>query len=509
MKKKILIGLGIVVGIVILAGGGFMIWLNSMLPSAEERISFGNDEIIKSIDEQLKDVDIEAVKLKSDLMKHKTVAQIKEAVKNDEFTYEELVAYYLLNIKEIDQSKMGNNAVSEINPKAIAEARKYDEMAEDMPFKGIPVLAKENINTNDMPTSSGVYALKDFIPAEDAPVITELKLSGAIILGKTNLSELSNWMSQKNPSGYSAKKGQTHNPFNPLEISPLGSSAGSAVAMATDLATVSLGTETVGSIVAPASINSTVGYKPTRDNISGEKVVPITLTLDNVGVITKTVEDAVMTYNSSTPKKIDISLEKDYIKGKKIGILDQKDSEFSKKVRTKLEKMGATVIDLGEADDKGIDVKFIMENDFEKDLNAYLEENNAPIKSLKELAKYNKEDEKVRMRYGQSHIDDSLAFKDHDDEKVKAIVKLAQERLSNLVDDNGLDALVSQDNNGVLLTAVAGAPEITVPFGKNDIQPIGATFSGKLGSDDEVLKIAYSFEQNTKMRLFPEKDKFK
>ncbi len=503
-KKKIKITVFVIVGIVIVAVGGFMWWLNSMLPSAEERIAFGNAEIIQIIDKQLKGIDIEAVKSKSDLMAHKTIAEIEQAVKNKDFTYEELVAYYLINIKELDQSEMGNNAVSEINPNAIEEARKYDIMAETLPLKGIPVLAKENINTKDMPTSSGVYGLKDFVPSTDAPVIRELKSNGAIILGKANLSELSNFMSQKNPSGYSAKKGQTHNPFNPLKISPLGSSAGSAVAMATDLATVTLGTETAGSIIAPASINSTVGYKPTKDSINGEGVIPISLTLDTVGVITKTVEDALMTYNSATQKKLDVSLDKDYIKSKRIGIWKDSDEKFKKDLAEKLKDMGAEVILLDKVDTSNIDVRVILYNDYERDLNAYLEENNAPIKSLKELVEYNKQAPDVRMRYGQNHLEASLGV-EPDDEKIKNIVNSARELLNKTMDENRLDVLVYQDNGGALLTAIAGAPEITVPFGQNETQPIGATFCGKVYADAETLKIAYSFEQNTLMRELPKK----
>lgn len=504
MKKKILIALGIIVVVLALAGGGFLYWLNSMLPAKEERVSFGNREVIQAIDKQLTDVNLDAVRQKADLMKQKTVTEIQEGVKSKKFTYEELVAYYLLNIKD-DQSETGNNAVSEVNPNAISEARKYDSMKEDMPLKGIPVLAKENINTDDMPTSSGTRALKDFVPKENAPVIRELKANGAIIIGKTNLSELSNWMSQKNPSGYSAKKGQTHNPFGPLKISPLGSSSGSAVAMATDLSAVELGTETVGSIIAPASINSAVGYKPTKDSIDGDGVIPISLTLDTVGVISKTVEDAVVAYNSSTAKKLDVKLGEGYIAGKRIGILGGSDKKFDAEIEQKLLGMNAEVVNLSEVDTSEIDAKFIFQNDFERDLNAYLEENKAPIGSLKELVEYNKQDPKVRMRYGQSHLESSLDFSEHDDEKVKGIVKLAGDTLDQLMKDNNLDAIVYQDNVGALLTAVSGAPEVTVPFGLNGEQPIGATFCGRVDSDATILNIAYSFEQNTKLRQLPKK----
>ncbi len=502
MKKKIWITLGVVVGIVAIAGGGFMLWINSVLPAKEERIAFGNEEIIAVIDKQLEDVDLETVRAKSDLMMNKSIADIQAAIKRGDYTYEELTAYYLLNIKENDQAETGCNAVSEVNPNAIAEARKYDEMAEEMPLKGIPVLAKENINTADMPTSSGSYALKDFIPEEDAPVIKELKSNGAIILGKVNLSEMSNWMSHKNPYGYSAKKGQTHNPFNPLKISPLGSSAGSAAAMATDLAAVTLGTETAGSIVAPAAINSTVGYKPTRDGIDGEGVIPISLSLDTVGVISKNVADAGITYNSATTKKINLDFDEDYIVGKRIGILSE-NKDFVKKIKEKMQGMGVEVVELEKVDTSEINVKFILMNDFARDLNKYLEKYNAPVKSLEELVEYNKKDAKARMRYGQSHLEKSLAFKDIDDAKVKSMLELAETTLNDLIDEHQLDAIVFQDNEGVMLTAVAGAPQVTVPFGKNDIQPIGATFAGKLDTDAEILKIAYSFEKKTNMRLLP------
>lgn len=501
--KKILIGVGVIASILMVLGGGFLVWLNSLLPASEERISFRNDHLIKIIDDQLKGIDIEAVKSKSQLIEQKSIKEIQDLIKNQKITYEELVAYYLINIKEKDQSPNGNNAVSEVNPGAIDEARAYDSMEADLPLKGIPVLVKENINTSDMPTSSGMFALKDFIPSEDAPVIKELKENGAILLGKTNLSELSNWMSQKNPSGYSAKKGQTHNPFDPINISPLGSSAGSAVAMATDLASVTLGTETVGSIVAPAAINSTVGYKPTRDRISGEKVIPITLSLDTVGVIGKHVEDTLITSNAATKDQITVDLDRNAIVGKRIGVLGEKDSSFSIAIRSQLQKMGVEVVDLGNVDTSDIDAQFILQSEFEHDLNAYLVENNAPIKSLKELIEYNKQDPDIRMRYGQTHLESSLDFKGKDDTKVKRIIDIAQKKLIDVMDVNNLDAIVCQDNDGVILTAVAGAPQITVPFGKNDTQPIGATFSGKLGSDDELFKIAYSFEQQTNMRLFP------
>ncbi len=502
MNKIMKITIGAALGVGAIAGSGLLYYLSKMMPAKEERVSFRKREIIETIGNQLDGMDAGKIRLKSHLIEQKSIKEIINAIKNKELTYEELVAYYLLNIKMIDQSEMGYNAVSEVNPKAIEEARKYDQTKEDFPLKGIPILVKENINTNNMPTSSGTYALKDFIPQSDAEMIKELKENGVIILGKTNLSELSNFMSFKNPSGYSAKKGQTHNPFHPLKISPLGSSAGSAVAMATDLSTASIGTETSGSIIAPSAINSVVGYKPTRDSISAEGVIPITKSLDTVGVITKTVKDAFNIYNASTRKKLDILFDKEYIKRKRIGIW-KGDKQFRLKIEEQLVRREAIVVYLEKIDTSKIDALFILKNDFERDLNAYLKEYNAPIQSLEELIEYNKKDPKVRMRYGQSLLEDSLGFK-YDDEKVKGMVTLAQNILDKVMDENNLDAIVYKDNEGVLLTAVAGAPEITIPFGV-DKKPIGATFSAKREEDVNLLKIAYSFEQNTKMRVLPKK----
>lgn len=503
MKKIILRGL-LVVGCIVAVGGvGFYVWLQSMLPAKEERIAHNNAVIIASIDKQLEGINIENVKSKKGLIEQKSLDEIKEALSSNQITYEELTAYYLLNIKEYDQSENGNNAISEVNPKAIEEARKYDQEGSSLELAGIPVLVKENINTNDMPTSAGSYALKDFIPKNNAEVIDELKSNGAIILGKTNLSEMSHYMSQKNPSGYSSKKGQTTNPFNPLVLSPLGSSTGSAVAMATDLATLSLGTETAGSIVAPASVNSVVGYKPTRGNISGAGVIPITYSLDTVGVITKNVKDAYSMYNVSTDKTIEINLNKDAIKGKVVGIIKSDDKVFDEKLLKKLEEIGATA-KIIEVDSSKIDTSFILKNDFEKDLNDYLQTNDAPIKSLEELVSYNKEDKEVRMRYGQSHLEGALGVK-RDDEKVKQIINEANVLINKTLKDNAFDILVGKNNSSALLAATAGAPEISVPFGLLNNEPVAATFFAAVEEDAKVLELSYSFEQLTMLREIPNK----
>lgn len=501
MLLKVLVGIVVLIAVAV---GGFIFWLQSKQPAQEERMAFGNDQIIAKIDAQLKDVDVQKVKSKSNIIEQQSLANIQANLASHQLTHEELVAYYLIKIKEEDQSSTGNNAISEINPHAIEEARHYDTIAnENIALAGIPVVVKENINTNDMPTSSGTQALKDFIPEKNAPVVDQLKSNGAIILGKTNLSELSYYMSSKNPSGYSSKKGQTHNPFGPLKISALGSSTGSAVAMATDLATLAIGTETAGSIVAPSSVNSVVGYKPTQGFISGEGVIPITYTLDTVGPIAKNVTDVVATYNAATTQKLTVDFDKNAIKGKRIGIMDEGDN-FSKDLINKLNAMGANVVIISPNMDD-IDALFILKNDFERDLNDYLTKNNAPIHSLKELIAFNKQDSQKNMRYGQDELEAALNFKDKNDDKVQKMRQIARQIMQNLVEKDKLDAIVFRDSNGTILPAVAGAPEVSVPFGIYEGTPAGATFSMPINEDAKLLQLAYSFEQNTNLRKIPNK----
>ena len=211
----------------------------SLAPEQEERISYDKDQQVALIDSQLAGIDLEKVRAKKDLIMEKSIEDLHAAISRGDLTYEELTAFYLNRIKTYDAGEKGINAVAAINPKAIEEARALDaSSATPAGMRGIPVLVKDNVNTNTMPTSGGTYALKDFTPKDDADVVTALTNSGAIILGKSNLSELANFMDTKMPSGYSSKAGQTHNPFDPLNLSPEGSSFGSGAAAAANFSAV-------------------------------------------------------------------------------------------------------------------------------------------------------------------------------------------------------------------------------------------------------------------------------
>lgn len=191
----------------------------------EERIEYDNS-VAEDAAAQLKGLDLPAIRAKEGLILDKDMAQLQAAVQAGQLSYEELTAFYLDRIQRLDKGEGGINAVISLNPGALAEARRLDALRTPgrTPVFGMPVLLKDNINTRDMPTSGGTLALKDFRPAEDAPVVQQLTRQGAIILGKANLSELANFVDYRMPNGYSSVIGQTHNPLMPLMISPLGSS---------------------------------------------------------------------------------------------------------------------------------------------------------------------------------------------------------------------------------------------------------------------------------------------
>lgn len=264
-----------------------------------------------------------------------------------ELNYADIMAFYLDRIDTIDQAEGGLNSVASINPHAMAQARAADAaiasggMSED-PLFGLGVLVKDNINTHDVPTTAGTMALAGFYPAVDAPVVQELTRHGAIVLGKANLSEWANFMSLRMPSGYSSFAGQTFNPFGPGTISPLGSSSGSAVAVSANLAPVALGTETTGSIVAPAAINSVVGFKPTRGTISGDGVVPLASSLDTVGPIARTVRDAAALLNASLPegKKLSPEFTPDALRGATLAVAPMGDEQWDQRLVEVLEAAG-------------------------------------------------------------------------------------------------------------------------------------------------------------------------
>jgi amidase len=465
-----------------------------------------------------------------------TVSELQAGMKSGKFTSKALVEKYLERIKEIDPKL---RSVIETNPDAIKIAEQMDKERRRGKVRsmmhGIPVLIKDNIDTRDrMKTTAGSYALVDApTPKRDAFIVRQLRKSGAVIIGKTNLSEWANFRSTKSISGWSGRGGQTNNPYI-LDKNPCGSSSGSGVAISANLAAVAVGTETNGSIICPATQNGVVGIKPTLGLVSRSGIIPIAHTQDTAGPMTRTVADAAILLSVLVGEdKRDQTTaeskkgEKDYTKfldanglrGARIGVAGQfignnaKQKEIFESHLEALRSGGATLIDVTFAEDFGKlgDERLqILLYEFKTDLNKYLAERRSPYKTLADLIKFNEENKEREMPlfgqelFLQSQAKGDLSEKAYTDaiQKVKRAAR--EEGIDAVVAKDKLDAIVSPAVGRTWsIAAVAGYPYITVPAGLNDGLPVGIAFFGRAFTEPQLIKIAYAFEQKTKLRQTP------
>ncbi|TKI35482.1 amidase [Bacillus cereus] len=540
MKKWMKVILSIVGGIlVLLITGGYYFYKTviSRIPEQAERIVYDKERVLSPINNQLKGINIENIKKKEKDIINATIDEIQKKVDENQLSYEELVSVYLLRIKEHDQNGISLNAITEINPDAIEEARKLDKertINKKSNLYGMPIIVKDNIQTADvMPTSAGTVVLKDWIADEDAFIIKNLKKQGALILGKANMSEWANYLSNKIPSGYSGKKGQNLNPYGPLVFDTAGSSSGSATVVAADFAPLAIGTETIGSIVAPASYQSVVGLRPSIGLISRTGIIPLSETLDTAGPMAKTVKDVAILLNTMVGfdekdvimKKVNDKETKDYTKdllveglqGKKIGILfssDQEDDmgrkDVLEKIRKDLQNAGAILTENINLNGEVVrsDLSAILKHEFKHSINTYLtEQKNIPVKSLKDVIEFNKKDEKRNVKYGQSLIEESADSSIKNETLQKLINKArvnAKKELDKYLEEKALDALVMINNDQVILSAIAGYPELSLPAGYDSTgKPVGVTFIGKALGEKELLKLGYAYEQQSQNRKAP------
>lgn len=452
----------------------------------------------------------------------------------------DLVMLYLERISLFDSGPNGLNALLEINPDAvhIAEALDYErqEVGFRSPLHGVPVVIKDNHATADkMHTSAGSLAMKDSYAYEDAFLVKQLREAGAVILGKTNMTEWANFMTDGMPAGFSSRGGQVVNPYgSSFEVG--GSSTGSATAVAANFAMLSIGTETSGSILSPASQHSLVGVKPTVGLISRTGIIPISTSQDTAGPMTRTVKDAAIFLNTLTEiddldhatktnplTEIDFTsfLDKNGLKGKRIGIVregvfDQLSSEqvpVMEEAIKQLKKTGADVIDPVEVPSSDspwtIDV---MVHEFKVALNTYLNDytdSPAPT-SLKELIKFNQLDPEKRLKFGQIMLEraEKTSGTLTEPEYLTALsydqVQSKEMGIDAVLQEHQLDALVYPNNLGAFIPAKAGYPSVTVPGGyTSQGEPLGITFTGTAYSDPTLLKFGYAFEQATKYRVKP------
>ncbi|EUJ26452.1 amidase family protein [Listeria cornellensis] len=509
MKKGIIIGSAVTV-LILVVGVSYWLIQTSDATKSGEAILYEQNRVLDPVNEQLKTLDISRLEAKEKLVVGAEIDQIQQLIATNKLSYEELVGVYLNRIKKYDKNGPKLNAITEINPDVLEEARTLDQnpSTNKAALYGIPVLLKDNIGTQKLATSAGTVALQDWVIGKDATIVKNLKANGALILGKTNMSEWANYMDPSMPSGYSGKIGQNKNPY--LDATPSGSSSGSATAATSDFAAVTIGTETNGSIISPAIAQSAVGFKPSRDTVSGELVIPLSRHFDTPGPITRTVKDAYLTAGAlmNQPKKAELS--KDSLKGKRIGVLFDADDVVSKKIVSDLEQAGAKVIKSKELEESQQDFEGfdeILQADFKTDLNQFLKKNQAPMKDLAAIIAFNKSDKTRNMKYGQGSLEDSeedQATVAATDARANELIKKAGKTIESALTMNNLDALVTLNDDNLFLVPIAGNPELTIPAGyAKDGQPIGMTFVGRNKADESIFAMGYAYEQFSENRKSP------
>src|SRR5215471_11244638 len=485
-----------------------------------------------------------------------TIGELQDGMKSGRFTARLLVEKYSERIDEIDKGGPRVNAIIEMNPDALAIAEALDRERRANgprgPLHGIPVLIKDNIDTADrMMTTAGSLALVGSSPPKDSFVAQKLRAAGAVILGKTNLSEWANIRSSHSTSGWSGRGGLTHNPYA-LDRNPCGSSSGTGAGISANLAAIGIGTETDGSIVCPSSSNGLAGIKPTVGLVSRSGVVPISHSQDGAGPMCRTVRDAAVLLSALTgvdPEDAATSAsagksQTDYaqfcdpngLEGARVGVA-RKYFGFNEAVdalmRESLEvmkKQGATIVDpadiptLGKFDDSEMTV-FLYE--LKADLNAYLARlgPNAPVKSLRDIIEFNERNQQKEMPYfGQdlflkSQSKGPLTEKEYVDALANNHQLARKDGIDAVMDKFKLDAIVGPTGSPAWLTdlitgdhfgggssnaaAVAGYPNINVTAGFIFGLPVGISFFGRAWSEPVLIKLTYAFEQATKARQAP------
>lgn len=483
-----------------------------------------------------------------------SVAQVESDLKSGRTTVRALNDYYTARIATIDRSGPALHSVLEVNPDAASIAATLDSShAKRGPLFGVPILLKDNIDTADkMLTTAGSLALVSSKPARDAFIVRRLRASGALILGKTNLSEWANYRSKRSSSGWSGRGGQTKNPYV-LDRTPCGSSSGSGAAIAADLAVVAIGTETDGSIVCPSSVNGLVGIKPTVGLVSRSGIIPISASQDTAGPMARTVADAaaVLTviagYDPDDPATAPMrdrpapdysrSLDAESLKGVRIGVMrhmagfhEGVDAVFEKAL-VALRERGAILVDPAEistADQIKADEGTALSYEFKDGLNRYLAGRVGPgPRSLAELIAFNEAEGAREMPYfRQERFVEAQARGDLNE---PGYVQ-AHERIRRLAGPQGIDAALAKDHLDVLVAptqgpawatdlvdgdrgtgaaastvpAVAGYPHVTVPMGEVHGLPVGLSFVGTAWSEGRLISYAYAFEQATHSRRPPQ-----
>lgn len=446
-----------------------------------------------------------------------TIERLSELYEAGEVTVNEVVLEYLDRIGRLDQDEDGLNSVLEVNSEAVKIAKQLDGQRTGKPGKlfGIPILLKDNINTADhMHTSAGSLALAELKAPYDADVVKILRRKGAVILGKTNMTEFANHMTIGMPPGYSSRGGQVKSPYKE-GADPSGSSTGSAVAVTTNLCMASIGTDTSNSIVSPALKNSIVGFRPGMGTISQRGIIPISFTCDTAGPMTRTVRDTILLYSELTGADIDMKLSEDLHKIK-IGInewaLKNMDQEEVKKAETILTELKEAKAELTYLDIEPLPtdlIKTIQKYEFKFSMNKYLNSlpKDFPIRSLKDIIEFNNRNAELTLKYGQTMLteaEEKTRGNLSEDEYITVLKDREQKKrqVTELYQD--IDVCIMFMENTLL--QYTGLPILALPRGlKNDQTPYGIILTSL--TDDKLLKHSLMLEKLIGRRVVPKLDK--
>lgn len=481
-------------------------------------------------------------------------ASLAARMAGGELTSARLTQAYLDRIAALDDAGPQLNAVIELNPNALGEARALDEERKAGrvrgPLHGIPVLIKDNIDAVPMVNSAGSLALAAHRPRQDAPLVAALRGAGAVILGKTNLSEWANFRSDRSISGWSGRGGLTRNPYA-LDRSACGSSSGTGAAIAASLAAVGVGTETDGSILCPAAMNGLVGFKPSVGLVSRAGIIPISHSQDTAGPMARSVADAAQLLDAlaaaeaggdaaaqaaagKRAQDFAAALDADALHGARLGLLrdtgvkthPDQDAALQRALKS-MREAGATVVEVRmPTQGKWNAAEFqVLLYEFKDGLQRYLQGSDAPVKTLDELIAFNRANAAREMPFfGQELLEQAAKKGPLSD----AAYRKAAAQARQLAGAQGIDALMKKHKLDALIApatapafmvdpvngdgfggsswgaaAVAGYPSLTVPMGEAHGLPVGLAFMARRWDDARVLSLGYAFEQLTQARTAP------
>ncbi|TRY30590.1 amidase [Aliiglaciecola sp. M165] len=481
-----------------------------------------------------------------------SLAQTQSLLKSGAVTFPMLLDHYLNRIEKHDRNGASINSVAILTPNLVQQANAMQQRLDSGdplgPLFGAFVVVKDNIDIAGIPNTAGSWLMREHIPKKDAFIITQLRKSDAIILGKTNLSEWANFRSNMSSSGWSSLHGQTLNPHDPTR-SPCGSSSGSGAAIAADFALMAIGTETDGSVTCPSALNGIVGFKPSLGLLSRTGIIPIAHSQDTAGPMTRNVADAYALFkallgkdsqdpasyqNVIFPEKLTAGA----LKGKRIGIVrnlmgyhPRVDQVFEQQLSV-LRDAGATIVDNANISTHGKwgeHEYLVLLAEFKAGLNAYLEKSDAPVKSLQDLINKNQQYAKKTMPFfAQDTFITSQNAPTLTDPKYLNALKMSKA----LTTEQGIDATLATNNLDVLIaptgspawkidhingdhfkgsassaSAVSGYPHLTVPMGTVSDMPVGISFLGGHQQDLLIFQVAYDYEQMTHALIVPKATK--